>query len=307
MRAASTLDGIIVVDKPSGWTSHDVVAKARRITGQRRIGHTGTLDPMATGVLILCLGQATRLVEYMTAHDKRYAGEIQLGSATSTDDAEGEALYHKPVPVIEEPTLRGLEQRFRGALRQRPPYYSAIKVDGKRSYARARAGEERDLAARPVIVHEITLTAVAPDRLRVEVHCGPGTYIRSLARDIGEALGCGGHLASLRRVRAGGFSLADAVTLDQLATHVESGTLDDILRQPDEGISEFDAAIVQTARTAKLRLGAVLPAADPGSRAAVVARIYDTAGGFLGMGSVAENGEIRGFKVLNLANPATIQ
>ena len=307
MRAASALDGIIVVDKQGGWTSHDVVAKARRITGQRRIGHTGTLDPMATGVLVLCLGQATRLVEYMTAHDKRYEGEIQLGSATSTDDAEGEALYHQPVPVIEESTLRSLEQRFNGPLLQRPPNYSAIKVDGKRAYARARAGEEQELAVRPVVIHHLELTALSPRRMRVDVHCGPGTYIRSLARDIGEALGCGGHLASLRRTRAGGFSLAGAVTLDQLATHVESGTLEEILLQPDEGISEFDAAIVQTGRTARLRLGAVLPAADPGSRAAVVARIYDTSGWFLGMGSVTENGEIRGTKVLNLANPATIQ
>ena len=301
------LDGILLVDKAQGWTSHDVVAKARRITGQRRIGHTGTLDPMATGVLVLCLGQATRLVEYMTAHDKRYEGEIQLGSATTTDDAEGEALFHRPVPVIEESTLRTLAQRFRGPLQQRPPNYSAIKVDGQRSYARARAGEEQDLALRPVIVHNIALTALPPERLRVEVHCGPGTYIRSLARDIGELLGCGGHLATLRRTQAGGFTLADAVTLDQLAAHVESGTLDEILRQPDEGITEFDAAIIELERTAKLRLGAMLSAADPGFRASAVARIYDTAGWFLGVGSVAENGEIRGVKVLNLVKPATIQ
>ncbi|MBA4179063.1 MAG: tRNA pseudouridine(55) synthase TruB [Anaerolinea sp.] len=305
MRAASALDGIIVMDKPAGWTSHDVVAKARGITGQRRIGHTGTLDPMATGVLVLCLGQATRLVEYMTAHDKRYEGEIVLGATTTTDDAEGEILLRRPVPPVVEAQLRELERRFRGYLSQRPPAYSAIKVDGIRAYARARAGEERQLPERPITIHEIALAPLSPGRLRVAVHCGPGTYVRSLARDIGEALGCGAHLGSLRRTHVGRFSLTGATTLNAIAAHVENGTLEEVLLQPDEGIAEFDAAIVDHPRAAKLRFGAVVAGLVPAARATLPARIYDTAGEFVGVGSVAENGEIRGVKVLNLAKPVT--
>ena len=167
MRAASALDGIVVIDKPTGWTSHDVVAKTRGITRQRRIGHTGTLDPMATGVLVLCLGQATRLVEYMTAHDKRYVGEIVLGVTTDTDDADGEVISRTPVPDVGPLTLGDLERQFSGRLLQRPPNYSAIKVGGKRAYSLARAGETQELATRPVTVHELRLTLVSPARPRI--------------------------------------------------------------------------------------------------------------------------------------------
>ncbi|MEP7216707.1 MAG: tRNA pseudouridine(55) synthase TruB, partial [Anaerolineaceae bacterium] len=194
---ASNLDGILIIDKPAGWTSHDVVAKTRRITRQRRIGHTGTLDPMATGVLVLCLGRATRLVEYMTRHDKHYVGEITLGVTTDTDDAEGDELELKNVPELTEADLRRLEAAFIGDLQQRPPAYSAIKIDGKRAYALARAGAVVELRSRPVVVHELRLDPIAADRLRVEVRCGPGTYVRSIARDIGELVGSGAHLSAL--------------------------------------------------------------------------------------------------------------
>lgn len=304
MRAASSLDGIIVIDKPSGWTSHDVVAKARGITGQRRIGHTGTLDPAATGVLVLCLGQATRLVEYMTVHDKRYEGEIVLGASTTTDDADGEVLQHRAVPDIDEAVLRELEARFTGTLFQRPPAFSAIKVAGKRAYARARAGDLPELPERRVNVAAVRLERTAPDRLFTEVSCGPGVYIRSLARDIGEALNCGAHLGSLRRTQAGRFTLADAITLDGLARHAAARTLEDALLQPDEGIVDLDAAILGVERALKLRLGVALQAANPEFRSSRPARIYDTAGAFLGVGSVGENGEICAEKVLNLTKSA---
>lgn len=298
--APSNLNGILVIDKPAGWTSHDVVAKARGITYQRRIGHTGTLDPMATGVLVLCLGQATRLVEYMTRHDKRYEGEITLGVTTDTDDAEGDELGRAPVPEVSDRDLRRIEAAFTGSLLQRPPAYSAIKIDGQRSYARARAGERVDLPERPVTVTRLHLELAAPTRLRIEAHCGPGTYIRSIARDIGELFGCGAHLSGLRRTAVGGFSLRDSLTLEDLATAVSDDTLQDLLLQPDEGVGDLQAAIVGTSQAALLRHGAVVSTTDSAFVAAAVARIYDSAGSFTGMGSVLETGHVRALKLLNL-------
>lgn len=305
MRAAIALDGIIVIDKPSGWTSHDVVAKARGITGQRRIGHTGTLDPAATGVLVLCLGQATRLVEYMSTHEKRYEGEIVLGVSTATDDAEGEVLEERPIPALDDEVLRQLERAFTGPLQQRPPAFSAIKVDGMRAYKRARAGDDAPLPSRPVVVHSLALERNGEGRLGIRVHCGPGTYIRSIARDIGEALGCGAHLANLRRTSAGNFSLSDALTLEQLGGLVAGGDLVEILLQPDEGVATLDAVLIATECAARLRLGLALDGQEPPVRAAAVARIYDASGSFVGIGSVAGNGEIHAIKVLNLAKPAS--
>jgi tRNA pseudouridine55 synthase len=298
---ASDLDGILLIDKAAGWTSHDVVAKARGITGQRRIGHTGTLDPMATGLLIACLGKATRLVEYMTLHEKRYEGEITLGVATDTDDAEGTVVSQGPVPPITPDQLRDIERAFTGILQQRPPAYSAVKVDGQRAYAAARRGNALDLAAREVTVHRLELEPLAPDILRVRVHCGSGTYVRSLARDIGEALGCGGHLSQLRRTHAGGFSVADAITLDDLARLAAAGELADVIRQPDDGITDFDAAIVSETTAATIAAGVT---ATPGAatRPADVARIYEASGRFIAVGRVASDGQIRPLKVFRDQN-----
>lgn len=298
--APSNLHGILVLDKPSGWTSHDVVAKTRGITHQRRIGHTGTLDPMATGVLVLCLGQATRLVEYMTRHDKRYEGEITLGVTTDTDDAEGDELSRSPAPPLTEQDLRRLEAAFTGALLQRPPAYSAIKVDGKRSYARARAGENVELPARAVVVRAIHLTPTGVNKLHIQVHCGPGTYIRSIARDIGEMIGCGAHLSSLRRTTVGEFSLAQATTLEDLPGAVADGTLAEFLLQPDEGVGDIQAAIVAPSQADFLRQGGVVQTTDSAFTPAAIARIYDTDGTFAGIGSVLPTGQIRGLKLLNL-------
>lgn len=296
----SKLDGILVIDKPAGWTSHDVVAKTRGITRQRRIGHTGTLDPMATGVLVLCLGQATRLVEHMTRHDKRYEGEITLGVTTDTDDAEGDELARATVPQLNELDLRRMEAAFTGALLQRPPAYSAIKVDGKRAYALARAGELVELRLRPVTVHELRLTPVAADRLRLEIRCGPGTYVRSIARDIGELAGCGAHLSALRRIAVGDFTLRDATTLEALPKAVANGNFGNLLLQPDEGVADMRAVIVRASQATLLRRGAVILSADPAFEPTPVVRIYDASGGFAGIGSVLESGQIRGLKLLNL-------
>lgn len=301
-RTESGLHGLILVDKPAGWTSHDVVAKARRITGQPRIGHTGTLDPMATGLLVLCLGQATRLVEYLTGHDKRYTGEIVLGRTTSTDDAEGETLAEVAVPEIDAHLLRELEGRFSGEILQLPPAVSAIKVGGRRAYAVARAGGEPRLEPRRVVIHRLTLESRAPGRLSIDVRCGAGTYIRSLARDIGALLGCGGHLGSLRRHTAGPFTVDEAVTLETLERLAAQGQVEAALLPADEGMIDHDAAIVGPEGARRFRHGLAHLAHGGAERAAEAARLYTESGAFLGVGQVSRSGEIRPVKVLNLPN-----
>lgn len=301
-RPESPLHGLILIDKPAGWTSHDVVAKARRITGQRRIGHTGTLDPMATGLLVLCLGQATRLVEYLTGHDKRYTGEIVLGRSTTTDDAEGDTIEERAIPAVTESDLRDLERRFTGPILQLPPAFSAIKVAGKRAYAVARAGDTPRLEPRAVAVHALSLAAVSPGRLALELHCGPGTYVRSLARDIGAALGCGGHLGSLRRRSAGPFRVEAATTLEELEAEAGRGAVEELLVPADEGMRGHEAAILAADGCRRFAHGLMHHSSSGAEMPAAVARIYATSGEFLGVGSVSSLGEIRPVKVLNLPN-----
>lgn len=287
------IDGILLVDKEPCWTSHDVVAKARRLTGQRKIGHTGTLDPLATGLLVLCLGRATRLVEYMTRHDKRYEGTIALGSRTATDDAEGDVLETRPAPDLGKGQLRELESRFTGNLMQRPPAYSAVKVGGQRAYAVARRGGSPAPVERPVIVHSLVLEQTTPGQLLIRVHCGPGTYVRSLARDIGETLGCGAHLAALRRTASGTFRVEDAITLGRLAEVAAAGQLDESLLPPDEGMTDSGAAILTVERGRWLCHGISLEPAVPATRPASIARAYTTDGTFLGVASVEASGQIQ--------------
>lgn len=297
-KSSSGIDGILLIDKPTGWTSHDVVARARGLTGQRRIGHTGTLDPMATGLLVLCLGRATRLVEYMTGHDKRYTGRIRLGQSTDTDDAEGQVLSENPVPPLTAAALAEVAREFTGPLLQRPPAYSAVKVAGQRAYAVARAGKDVVLEPRPVTVHRLSLEQLEPGLLAITVECGAGTYIRSIARDIGARLGCGAHLAELRRTHAGGFDVEEAISLERLAEVIEAGRLDALLRPADEGVIELAAAIVTAERGERLRHGLVLQGVDPGALPAGLARIYDAGGDFLAIGAIGESGSVRARKVL---------
>lgn len=297
-RSDSGLDGILLIDKPAGWTSHDVVAKARGITGQRRIGHTGTLDPMATGLLVLCLGQATRLVEYLTGHDKRYTGVVQLGRTTTTDDADGETLEERPVPRLTQAALEAHVAGFRGAILQRPPAFSALKVQGKRAYDLARAGADVQLAGRPVTIYRFQAELLTADMVAVEIICSSGTYIRSLARDLGDAIGCGGHLAALRRESAGPFSVGEAISLEDLAGAVAEDELGDQLIPTDEGISDFEAAILGGPATLAMVQGRPWQCANGPVSAANPARIYAASGEFIGVGSISNLGEIRASKVL---------
>ena len=219
-----TAPGLLVIDKPGGMTSHDVVARVRRILGTRKVGHAGTLDPMATGVLIVGVERATRLLGHLALHDKRYAATIRLGSTTVTDDAEGEVLtVADPTALlaVDEAQVRTGCARLTGALEQRPSSVSAIKVDGRRAYDRVRGGEEVELATRAVVVTRFDVLDVRRfDNeldVDVDVECSTGTYVRALARDLGTDLGVGGHLTRLRRTRVGAFGVAEALDLDRLA------------------------------------------------------------------------------------------
>lgn len=225
-----TASGLVIVDKPAGWTSHDVVARMRRIAGTRRVGHAGTLDPMATGVLVLGVEKATRLLHHLALTDKAYLATIRLGQSTLTDDAEGEGTGGASTASVHEDDVRAAMLRFTGQISQVPSAVSAIKQDGRRAYAKVRSGEQVDLAARPVTVNRFEALAFgrpAADLLDVDVtvECSSGTYVRALARDVGAALGVGGHLTALRRTRVGPFSIGAARSLDELATLADPVTL----------------------------------------------------------------------------------
>ena len=285
------MNGLLIIDKAQGMTSHDVVARARRLLREKRIGHAGTLDPMATGVLVLCIGHATRLSEYLLGEDKAYEGVIVLGVQTNTDDAEGEVIAIRPVPAMDDADLRRLEHLFSGEIEQVPPQFSAIQKGGQRAYALARKGEMVELDARRVTIHEIHLNAeqasdagALRSALCVSVRCSAGTYIRSLARDIGAALGCGGHLAALRRTQAGTFALQDAITLEQLEQAAQEGRAEALLLPMDRAVTSWPAVQLDDAQTRKLlngqRLLLPLPVGE-GWREGALLRTCDARGNFI--------------------------
>jgi tRNA pseudouridine55 synthase len=240
--------GVLVVDKPARVTSFDVVAEVRRAFSERRVGHAGTLDPLATGVLPICLGEATKLVPFLQDGEKEYVTELLLGVTTETQDAEGAVTSRREVKVTRE-SLDAAIPTFLGRILQKPPMHSALRVNGKRLYQLARAGVEVEREARPVDVHEIEVQEFAPPLVKLRVCCGKGTYIRTLGADLGEALGCGAHLASLRRTRVGRFALAESRGLDQLA--------DAPLLTPAEALSDLPSLTLDEAGARDVRDGKV--------------------------------------------------
>lgn len=254
--------GLIIVDKPAGWTSHDVVARLRRLAGTRRVGHAGTLDPMATGVLVIGVEKATRLLGHLALTQKVYEATIRLGVTTNTDDAEGEVTATTPAGDVAEERIREGVAALTGEIMQVPPQVSAIKVDGKRAYKLARAGEGVELAARPVTVYEFEITDLRRQADVVDVdatvRCSSGTYIRALARDLGAGLGVGGHLTALRRTYVGPYGLDQAKTLDQLAEKCEILPIGEAVAAafPRRDVSQEEARVV--------RHGGRLPAAGLG-------------------------------------------
>ena len=223
--AAPARSGVLVVDKPAGPTSHDVVDRVRRALGERRVGHTGTLDPFATGVLVVCVGQATRLARFLAEGEKVYRATVRLGFATTTDDLLGEPLGPARAVAVDVAAVRGAAAALTGTLQQVPPSFSAKRVEGQRLYELARQGRAVERAPVPVTVHAFDVLGLEGDRVEVEVRCSPGTYVRALARDLGERLGLGGHLVALRRIRSSGFGLEQAVGADALETEAQAALL----------------------------------------------------------------------------------
>ncbi|HEY6931847.1 MAG TPA: tRNA pseudouridine(55) synthase TruB [Marmoricola sp.] len=263
MSGSATPAGLVVVDKPAGMTSHDVVARVRRLAGTRKVGHAGTLDPMATGVLVVGVGRATRLLGHLLLTDKAYDATVRLGATTTTDDAEGEVLQNRPLDEVGEDAVRAALAGMVGEVDQVPSAYSAVKVGGRRAYALARAGEEVELAPRRVRIDALDVRRVALPEVDLAVRCSSGTYVRAIARDLGAVLGVGGHLAALRRTAVGPFTLADAHTLEQLAEGFAVTPLDDVARAcfPSWDLDEPEARDVRHGR----RLATRLPAAEPGA------------------------------------------
>jgi tRNA pseudouridine55 synthase len=218
-------EGLLVVDKPAGWTSHDVVGRVRRLARTRKVGHAGTLDPMATGVLLLGVGRATRLLGHLALTSKTYEATVRLGATTVTDDAEGDVLEVRDATAVTDAQVRAGLAALTGEIDQVPSAVSAVKVDGVRSYARVRAGEEVQLAARRVVVSRLQLLRRRGGDLDVLVDCSSGTYVRALARDLGAALGVGAHLTALRRTRVGPFGLSAARSLEELADDPDAAVL----------------------------------------------------------------------------------
>jgi tRNA pseudouridine55 synthase len=248
------ISGILNIDKPAGMTSHDVVDRVRQISGQRRVGHAGTLDPLATGVLIVCLGQATRVAEYLMASDKIYRAEIHLGVSTDTHDAEGEVTATAEVGVSEEELGKALAS-FTGSIQQVPPMYSALKREGTPLHRLARQGITVEREARSVEIHNIELLNWMSPLLTIRVECSPGTYIRALARDLGQKLGCGAHLQSLTRLASGHFTLEKAVSLDELAEAFAQGNWQEFIHPLDEALLDFEPMVVDAQTEQRIRHG----------------------------------------------------
>ena len=258
-------NGIIIMDKPQGWTSMDVCAKLRGIFHEKRVGHAGTLDPMATGVLPVFIGRATRAVEFAAGSDKEYVAGLKLGVVTNTQDITGEILEQRPAEVTRKQLLAVLP-RFTGAIEQVPPMYSAIKINGKKLYELARKGKEVERGPRPVTIHALEALDGPPPQgvdFLLRIHCSKGTYVRTLCHAIGPALGCGGCMGSLQRIKAAGFTQADSVTLEAVQEAVDRGEGESLLLPVDCCFAGLPVLVLKTAGAEKkIRNGAALPVRD---------------------------------------------
>ena len=245
------MNGIVIVDKPQGWTSQDVAARLRRVFNTRRIGHGGTLDPMATGVLPVFVGRGTRAVEFFEHAEKIYETILKPGITTDTEDITGTVLTQTEVSLTKE-QVEAVLPRFRGEILQIPPMYSALKVNGQKLYDLARKGIEVERKPRPITIHELTLLDITPEGIRLRVHCSKGTYIRTLCTDIGQALGCGGCMAALRRVAAGAYTAEEAVALDTL---LETDDPEQYLRPVDSMFTQHPAVTLTENQEKRCRNG----------------------------------------------------
>ena len=282
------MNGIVIVDKPQNWTSMDVCAKLRGVFHEKRIGHGGTLDPMATGVLPVFVGRATRAVEFAADSEKEYIAGFKLGVVTNTQDTAGEVLEERPVSVTRE-DLEAALKKFRGEIDQVPPMYSAVKIGGKKLYELARKGREVERKPRHIVIKELKITrCIGPAEYELRVRCSKGTYIRTLCHDIGQALGCGGCMSALRRSMAGGFTLEDAVPLEDILSAPDPAAL---LRPVDGLFMEHPAVTLDAARERRCRCGNDFPCDAPDG----LYRVYGADGEFLMLGR-AEGGRMKTVK-----------
>jgi len=279
------MDGVLVIDKPSGPTSFDVVRQVRALLKVKKAGHTGTLDPMATGVLPICLGEATKVAGFITEGDKAYDATVLLGVETDTQDAQGKVTAEAPVPPLTAPLLETALAPFRGTFEQVPPMYSAVKVAGKRLYELARAGEEVERASRQVTVYELTLRDFSSNRLKLSVRCSKGFFVRTLAYDIGRALGCGAHLEALRRTMHGPFTLAQSLPLADLpAMAQDRAAVAGKLLPLSDALSHLPAFRVSAAEAARVTHGVPLEAPPLPGRI----RVLGPDGGLLAVAEVVK-------------------
>lgn len=275
-------NGILIVDKPDGWTSQDVAAKLRGVFHEKRIGHGGTLDPMATGVLPIFIGRATRGVEFFESAEKEYIAGIRLGTVTNTQDITGEVLETNPVSATREDVLAAL-QKCTGDIEQMPPMYSAIKIGGQKLYELARRGVEVERQPRQITIFELELMGGAGCDYTLRVRCSKGTYVRTLCHDLGQMLGCGACMSSLRRTKAGMFTLSQAITLPQLLDFAKENDTQELLMPVDALFSQYPPLIVELGQAEKLRHGAQIKDWHfaPGTY-----RVYSITGEFLLLGKV---------------------
>ncbi|KAA0691337.1 tRNA pseudouridine(55) synthase TruB [Halopseudomonas laoshanensis] len=286
------IDGVLIFDKPLGMSSNNALQKVRWLFNAAKGGHTGSLDPLASGVLPLCLGEATKFSQYLLDADKAYVTEARLGMTTTTGDAEGDVLESKPVNVTLEQVESFLPQ-FTGDILQIPPMYSALKHEGQPLYKLARAGETVERKPRSVTINQLKVLGLEGDRLRLEVHCTKGTYIRTLVEDLGNALGCGAHVSELRRIQAGPFDLSKAVTLEELeALHAEGGhlALDHLLMPSDCGLQDWPEVELTEQTAYYLNHGQAVRV--PGSPAFGMVRLRDQNGQFIGIGEMTDDARV---------------
>lgn len=287
------IDGILLLDKPAGAGSNQALQQVKRLYQAQKAGHTGSLDELATGLLPICLGEATKISGYLLDADKYYRATCRLGIRTATGDAEGEVVSERPVPELDRETIEAALSRFRGEISQVPPMHSALKHQGKRLYELARQGIEVERKPRTVTIHSMELVDSGTDWLEIDVHCSKGTYIRTLAEDIGEALGCGAHISALRRLGAGPFSADQMVTMEQIETALAEGGLpaiDAMLMPVDSALAASPA--IELASTLAYYLCQGQAVLVPNAPTSGLLRLYDDRQRFLGIGEVLDDGRI---------------
>lgn len=301
-------DGVLIIHKEAGWTSHDVVAKVRALLKDSKVGHAGTLDPSATGVLPILVGRATRIAEYLVDWDKEYRAQLRLGETTDTQDATGRLTASSDPSGVTEGDLQAVLTRFRGLQQQLPPMYSAVKVGGQRLYKAARAGKTIDRVERSIVIHALELVSFDGRVATLHVVCSKGTYVRTLCADIGQALGVGGHLLALERRRVGPLSIERALTISQVASHIEANTLAAQFLSMDELLFELPTVVVNEEQAERVLHGTPLSHVGNGqsfsSLGAGNVRLKDEAGRLLAIGThdLAGLGAIKVRKVLSLSS-----